>query len=69
MQFAGGKSVAELAVAWERDGEWVEAAIRQAMLRTIPERDGGLKAPRAEGRAESAAELETLRGKQSKLFW
>ena len=43
MQFAGGLSIARLAEDWERDPEWVEEAIRRALLETIPERNGGLK--------------------------
>lgn len=67
MQFAGGMSIAQLMETWERDAAWVEAAVRQALLEMIPERDGGLKAPRAEIRAAKSEELESLRGVQRVL--
>jgi len=67
MQFAGGRSIARLAEVWERDQSWVEDAIRQALLREIPQRDGGLKAPRRQGRAQRAAVREELRGAQGEL--
>ncbi len=56
MQFAGGMSIARVAEVWEKDADWVQAAIRAALLQTIPERDGGMKHPRAEIRAEEAAQ-------------
>lgn len=68
MQFAGGLSIARLAEDWERDQAWVEDAIRQALLREIPVKDGGLKPPRAEERAERAEELEEVRKAQGVLF-
>lgn len=68
MQFAGGMSIAELAAVWERDLEWVESAIRRAVLATIPERDGGLKAPRAEVRAVRHEDLEASRDAQGVLW-
>lgn len=71
MQFAGGMSIARLVEDWERDQEWVEAAIRAALLRSIPIRDGGLKAPRTETRAGRAEELEAIkaiRGAQETLW-
>jgi hypothetical protein len=67
MQFAGGMSIARLAEAWERDAGWVEESIRRALLETIPQRDGGLKVPRAEARAERSEELEAARGVQGEL--
>lgn len=68
MQFAGGMSIARLAQDWERSLEWVEQAIREALLATIPQRDGGLKVPRGAVRAERSEELEQIRGAQSELF-
>ncbi len=68
-QFAGGKSVAQLAGEWERDAEWVEDAIRGAMLAAIPRRDGGMKASRAEERAERSGERHAIRGRQTRLEW
>lgn len=62
MQFAGGRSVAELAEEWDRDRGWVEDAIRQALLETIPRRDGGLKSTRAETRAEREEPAEETQG-------
>jgi hypothetical protein len=50
MQFAGGMSIARLAQEWERDPGWVEDVIRQALLESIPKRDGGLKVSRVEAR-------------------
>jgi hypothetical protein len=58
MQFAGGMSIARLAEEWERDPAWVEAAIRHALLNSIPKRDGGLKPSRAEVRAERSEEAD-----------
>jgi hypothetical protein len=68
MQFAAGSSIAGLAEDWEREPEWVEQAIREALLATIPQRDGGLKVPRGAVRAERSEELEQIRGAQSELF-
>lgn len=68
MQFAGGMSIARVAEDWERDAAWVEAAIRAALLKSIPIRDGGLKPPRAEARAERAEEIEAIRGAQETLW-
>jgi uncharacterized protein YbbK (DUF523 family) len=68
MQFAGGRSIAQLAEEWERDQAWVEEAIRQALLEEIPERDGGLKVPRRTVRAERAEEIEAVRDAQGALF-
>jgi hypothetical protein len=67
MQFAGGVSIARLAEVWERDAGWIEGVIRVALLKTIPERDGGLKPPRAEVRAERSEELEEIRAAQGVL--
>ena len=50
MQFAGGMPIARVAALWEKDAEWVESAIRQALLESIPVKDGGTKPPRAEAR-------------------
>lgn len=65
MQFAAGRSMAELAEDWERDVAWVEAAVRKALLASIPQRDGGLKPARDGVRAERDEErmrLEELQG-------
>jgi hypothetical protein len=67
MQFAGGMAIAEVAALWERNAAWVEEAIRRALLESIPRRDGGLKAPRAEVRSERSEQLETIRGTQKAL--
>lgn len=69
MQFAGGKAIGEVAVEWERDVEWVEAAVRRALLQSIPRRDGGLKASRAETRTQHSEELAAVREAQGKLGW
>lgn len=69
MQFAGGMSIARVAEAWERDAAWVEAAIRRALLESIPRRDGGLKAPRVETRAANAAAQEAAQPAQGELMW
>lgn len=69
MQFAGGRSIAQVAEAWERDMSWVEAAIRRALLETIPRCQGGLKAPRVETRAANAAELTVAAIEQGELEW
>ena len=72
MQFAGGRSMADLAVEWERDVEWVENAVRRALLARIPVRDGGLRLSRRERRrrrAEQQQRVETTRGAQGRLMW
>jgi hypothetical protein len=69
MQFAGGKTVAQLAEEWERTAEWVEDAIRAALLESIPVRDGGMKVSRSEARAQRSEELQGIRGAQAKLEW
>ena len=72
MQFAGGASVARLAREWDRDAAWVEEAIRVALLRAIPKRDGGLKEPRAQERrerAEQSEQAQALEGAQGSLSW
>lgn len=68
MQFAGGKSIPQLAAEWERDAAWVEEAIRHALLQEIPQRDGGLKVPRAEAREERSEQLEAVREAQGMLW-
>jgi|GEM_PF-6879509 len=68
MQFAGGLSIARLAETWERDPAWVEESIRQALLETIPERDGGLKISRNKARADRSEEREEV-PEQGKLEW
>ena len=67
MQFAGGQSIAQLAEAWEREPGWVEESVRRALLATIPQRDGGMKRPREEARAERSGELAAIRGAQGEL--
>ena len=52
MQFAGGMSIARVADLWEQDPEWVEDAVRRALLGSIPRRDGGTKASRIEARMQ-----------------
>ena len=69
MQFAGGRTIAQVAAQWEREPGWVEAAIRRALLATVPQRDGGLKAPRAEERAQAAQKSEAWRESQGRLEW
>ena len=73
MQFAGGKSIAELAVEWEQQAGWVEAAIRRALLELIPRSDGGLKparmGAREQRRLETDEELKALRDAQGELKW
>jgi hypothetical protein len=56
MQFAGGMSITRVAELWEKDSLWVEGAIRQALLASIPRRDGGTKVSRTDVRAERRAE-------------
>lgn len=69
MQFAGGLSVACIAEQWDQDTDWVEEAIRRVLLASIPRRDGGLKASRAEIHAERRGELAAARGAQGELEW
>lgn len=69
MQFAGGMSIAQVAEHWEREAQWVEAAIRAALLERIPRRDGGLKASRTETRAERNEEMQAAREAQGTLSW
>lgn len=68
MQFAGGMSIERLAEEWERDRAWVEESIRLALLEFIPKRDGGLKVPRTEARAERSGELGAVREAQGALW-
>lgn len=68
MQFAAGRQIAQLAEEWDRDAQWVEEAIRQALLAGIPRRDGGLKPSRSEVRAERSGELTAVREAQLELL-
>ena len=65
--FAGGMTIAQVAQLWEREPAWVEEAIRCAWLASIPRRDGGLKVPRAEERAERSS--DALDDAQGVLLW
>ncbi len=67
MQFAGGRSMAQLAEYWERDISWVEAAVRRALLQQIPQRVGGLKPSRDGARAERSDEQSRLDEQQGLL--
>lgn len=58
MQFAGGISIARLAEQWERDAVWVEEAVRQALLASIPKRFGGLKEARVAAIEAEASEQD-----------
>jgi hypothetical protein len=69
MQFAGGLPIAQVAEMWEKNAEWVEAAIRRALLESIPRRSGGLKASRAEVRAERREERAAAGEVQGELEW
>ena len=69
MQFAGGLSIARTAEVWEKNSEWVEAAIRRALLETIPRRSGGLKASRSEIRAERSGDRAAQSEMQGELEW
>jgi hypothetical protein len=69
MQFAGGMSIAELAVEWDRDVEWVERVVRRKMLEYIPRRDGGLKASRSEVRRQQSEEHRAASELQTDLKW
>ena len=68
MQFAGGMSIEDVAGHWDRDAEWVEAAVRRELLKFIPRRDGGLKASRAQMRAERRC-AEGVESVQCELEW
>jgi len=68
-QFAGGMSIAQVAREWDREAQWVESSIRQALLNYIPRRDGGLKATRTELRAMRSEEVQAARETQQKLEW
>ena len=68
MQFAGGMSIARVAGEWERDAEWVEQAIRRALLERIPHRDGGLKLSRTERHAALSGERRPAREAQWDLW-
>ena len=67
MQFAGGRSIAQLAEEWDRDTGWVEESVRLAMLASIPKRDGGMKPPRSEVRTDRSGELAAIRAAQGEL--
>ncbi len=69
MQFAGGRTIAHLATEWERSAEWVEDAIRMALLESIPKRDGGMKLSRSEARAQRSEDLQGIREAQTTLRW
>lgn len=69
MQFAAGRSMEQVAVEWERDVAWVEEAVRRALLASIPERVGGLKAARDPGRGERSAARSRLEEMQRRLEW
>lgn len=69
MQFAGGMTIAEVAAQWDREPRWVEQAIRNALLASIPRRDGGLKAPRVEQRAGRSDEAQAALAAQGVLPW
>ena len=67
MQFGGGMSIAQVGALWERDADWVEDAVRQALLKSIPVRDGGTKVSRAEARAERLEATTTVDAVQTAL--
>lgn len=69
MQFAGGMPAARVAELWDREIEWVEDAIRLALLGHIPKRNGGLKASRSELRAERNDAATAVRERQQELEW
>ncbi len=69
MQFAGGRTIAQLSAEWEQPAEWVEEAIRLALRETIPQREGGSKAPRAQTRATARLEARELEESQCTLGW
>ncbi len=55
-QFAGGMEIAVIAEEWDRDENWVVSAIRRALLKFIPAREGGLKRSRTERQSAKRAE-------------
>lgn len=67
MQFAGGRSIAQLAEEWDRDAAWVEESVRRALLESIPKRDGGMKPSRSEVRADRRGEHDAIRDAQGEL--
>lgn len=67
MQFAGGESIARLCASWERDAEWVETAIRLALLASIPRREGGMKPSRTEMREARRMETYEVGWEQPRL--
>ncbi len=67
MQFAGGMTIEQLARLWERDGDWVEKAIRRTLLAQIPRWAGGMKAARSVTRADRSGESELVRRMQGVL--
>lgn len=69
MQFAGGSTIARLAEEWEHDAEWVEDAIRKALLAYIPRRDGGSKITRKDVRKQRSQQLQEVQTAQGKLNW
>jgi urease accessory protein UreF len=69
MQFAGGRSIVQVAAEWERDPQWVEEAVREALLERIPQRSGGLMVSRAETRAANSEALAAACEVQAELDW
>jgi hypothetical protein len=69
MQFAGGRSILQVAAEWERDADWVEEAVRRALLERIPQRSGGLKVSRTETRAANSEALGQAAEAQAELDW
>ncbi len=69
MQFAAGRGIADLALEWEHDATWVEAAVRRALLEQIPQRVGGLKPSRDGVRARRSEEAALLDELQGSLEW
>lgn len=69
MQFAAGSSIAGLAEEWERTNDWVEAAVRRALLELIPRAAGGRKPSRTETRMERSEARKTARERQHELKW
>lgn len=67
MQFAGGMSIQRVASLWEKDVDWVVEAIRQALLGSIPRRDGGTKMSRTEARAACSGEADVDMPEQCSL--
>jgi hypothetical protein len=68
MQFAGGLAIAEVARLWQQDVDWVEKAVRGALLERIARRDGGLKASRTEMRAARRGS-KAFDSRQRELEW